>query len=240
MTVLRTVISAAALAIPAIAAGAGASAPTFGKPLQCAAKDAMPASILAAAPAGTTEDLDWALQAMQRIGYPVKAPNSALDRDHARQAAGLLRTGHLVAAKMAHEESTRSKGYTDFGAGFAALLTIVTQPVTHASYPSEIRADGESRAGKGAHTHGVDLESSSLSLSEVILRAEASKKALGTSYTKPAVRYYVLAQGFRDDLALAAASRGVCDLKLEPAVIAKLDITARFMAAPSAHEEPVQ
>lgn len=203
----------------------------FGKPLQCAPGKQVTLKI---APAGTQADADWAVEAARRVGYPAALPKSAEARASALRTSALLRSGHIVAAKMANDQASSMAGYSDFGQGIESLMTVLTQPVSHASYPTSVRADGESRekSDHGDHTFGVDMEASSASLRKVIVRAQVAKRAMGDDYAKPAVRYYLLAQGFRDDIALAVASSQVCALRLPEAVVSKLDTSARFMAMP--------
>ncbi len=213
----------------------------FGAPLACPASG--PASVLAVAQttpgfASSGADLTWALESMGRIGYSAKPPEGGAARDAAMRSAALLRRGNLVAAKMANDEAQKDvAGYRagQFASSFEALLTVLTQPVRHASYPEAVRAKGEKwpAAADHSHTHGVDMEQASASLMEVISRAATAQKALGDAYRKPAVRYYILANGFRDGIALKAATASVCAQKLDAATQSKLNVSARFMAMPS-------
>lgn len=212
----------------------------FGAPLQCV--DVGTGSMLSVAKADPTFHADpsnesWVAKEMARVGFGASMPKQAEARQAAVTAASLLRGGNLVASMMANDEASRTlPAYkaAPFSANFESLLTILTQPVLHASYPSSVLAEGEVGAGRSAHSHGVDLERSSASLLEVIRRAQMSKKAMGKDYETVAVRYYLLASGFHDALALKAATGAVCALHLTDEVRTKLDVSARFMAMPSA------
>jgi len=111
----------------------------------------------------------------------------------------------------------------------------------HASYPTAVRAHGEERSSaSGDHTHGVDLESASSALNEIIGRSAVARRALGPDYSKPPVRYYMLAHAFRDPIALQVASRQVCDLKLPQPTVEKMNVSAKFMAMPFRSEAAAQ
>ena len=56
---------------------------------------------------------------------------------------------------------------------------------------------------------------------------------MGDEYKKPQVRMYLLSHGFQDDIALEVATHAICGLKLPGETIAKLDVSARFMAMPA-------
>lgn len=240
---MRSAALLAASLLLTAAASAEAAEPRspFGAPLVC--PTSAPASVLAVSQktpgfkAGEA-DLGWALESMARIGYSAKPPAAGAARDAAIRASALLRRGNLVAAKMANDEAQKEVagyGVGQFASSFESLLTVLTQPVRHASYPESVRAEGEKWPADAdhRHTHGVDIEQSSASLMEVISRAATAQKALGDAYRKPAVRYYILASGFRDDIALQAAAAYVCAEKLDAATKSKLNISARFMAMPS-------
>lgn len=193
-----------------------------------------PATISAAVATGTNADSAWAVDAARRIGYPVTLPTAAQARASALRTSALLRSGHIVAAKMANDEGLKIAGYASFGSGMESLMTVLTQPVAHASYPTSVRAEGEARDESQPHDHtfGVDMEASSASLRKVIVRAQVAKRAMGEDYAKPSVRYYLLAHGFRDEVALPVATAQICALRLSKDAIAKLDTSARFMAMP--------
>lgn len=222
--------------------GAAAAASPFGTPLSCA--PGMVESVARVADKTTgfavsEDDGTWVVASMQRIGYPAPLPETGPARVAALRAATLLRKGNVVAAKMANDEAIANvPGYKakPFAASLEALLTVVTQPVMHASYPTSVRADGEVWPANvdHSHTHGVDMERASASLVEIINRAEVSRRAVGAAYDKPAVRFYLLANGFGDDIALRAAGAAVCAAKLDKATLKKLDVSSRFMAMPSA------
>lgn len=236
-------LAAAALTYPALlfAAAPSASSPdssSFGGALQCGVSAT--SSVLKAKVGRKADDADWVQQTLAHIGYPAALPAQAGARDAALQGAALLRTGHIVAAKMLNDEAARSLtsfGKSAFSTNFEVLLTVLTQPVDHASYPSEVRAEGEQRKtptpAQAQHSHGVDLEESSAALHEIIRRVSVSQHAMGSTYDRPAVRYYLLANGFHDEVALSAAGAGVCALKLDEANMNKLNVSARFMAMPS-------
>jgi hypothetical protein len=213
----------------------------FGAPLSCA--DRTPSSVLALTQelpgfSASIGDLAWALVAMDRIGFKATPPAGAAGADAAMRASTLLRRGNLVAAKMANDEALSSvPGYKSeqFSSSFESLLTVLTQPVRHASYPQNVRAEGEEWPSDvhHGHSHGVDMEQSSAALIEVISRVAVAQRALGETYRRPAVRYYILANGFRDDVALRAATAAVCKEKLEASAKSKLNIAARFVSMPS-------
>lgn len=220
------------------------AAPIFGQPLAC--KPGMQTSVLAASKGfpdfvASAADLTWTLDAMKRIGYEAQPPKAEQARAAATTAAALAHQGYLVAAKMAKDEATSNvAGFraSPFSASFEALLTVLTQPVSHASYPTSVRADGETReasSGRG-HSHGADLEDMSALLKEVISRAETSKQAMGKTYANPSVRFYLLAHGFRDPVALQVATAQVCAEKLDEETVRKLNVSARFMAMPTSSE----
>lgn len=221
-------------------AAAPAASAGFGQPLNCVLVSPTDASLLTSKGRGfelDQADGSWATTSLKRIGYPAPLPAAGAIRDAALSAAGLLRRGNIVAAKMANDEAvSKVPGYkaAPFAASFETLLTISTQPVSHATYPEAVRAEGEDREpGSHGDTHGVDMERASASLTEIIKRAGVSKKAMGADYGLPAVRNYLLAQGFHDAAALRAARAAVCAADLPEATRAKLDISARFMAMPS-------
>jgi hypothetical protein len=245
-SVFRLAAATAALTWSAVAFAQPASAPAapapaeFGQPLNCAAVSAADATLLTSKDRGfelDPADGQWVLAALKRVGYPAPLPAAGASRNAALSASGLLRRGEIVAAKMANDEAmARVTGYkaAPFASSFETLLTISTQPVSHATYPEAVRAEGEEREpGPHANTHGVDMERASASLSEIIGRASVSKKAMGADYQNSAVRNYLLAHGFHDASALRAARAAVCAAGLPEAMRAKLDISARFMAMPS-------
>ncbi|ART57144.1 hypothetical protein CBP36_19760 (plasmid) [Acidovorax carolinensis] len=219
-------------------------APGFGAPLNCASVETLAGSLLKGEYRGSDRDGQWAVAQMRISGYPAPLPAQAQERQAALTASGLLRRGNIVAAKMANDEASKNipaYGKSEFSINFENLLTILTQPVGHATYPERVRAEGENRPeSESKTTHGVDLEAASASLREIISRAHASKLALGSDYSRPDVRDYLLAQGFRDAIALRHASVRVCALKLSPAVVSKINTSARFMAMPSKTQGEMQ
>jgi hypothetical protein len=245
-------ITASLLALAATAALAAdpADGPKsgFGAALVC--KSGASASVHAVAsktPGFKASEADgaWAVESMTTVGYPAALPSSEPARSAALRAATLLHRGNIIAAKMANDEASKTvAGYKGekFAASFESLLTVLTQPVRHASYPSTVRAAGEQWPADAdhSHTHGVDMEMASASLLEIIQRAGMSMAALGKAYEKPAVRFYILANGFRDPIALEASRAGVCGERLDAETIKKLDVSARFMAMPAtiSGEEP--
>jgi hypothetical protein len=238
----RAATLAVLLAATATLAQPAASLPAFGRPLACGHAPKSGTLLTPAARGFAVEAADgaWVADSMSRVGYPAALPSATDAREAALSAAGLLRRGHVVAAKMAHDEAdAKIDAYRQsaFSKSFEALLTIVTQPVWHASYPTSIRAEGEKRGDEhGSHTHGVDMERSSASLTQIIARAEVAKRAMGKHYRNAVIRSYLLAHGFRDDIALKAGTASMCALKLSDDVKTKLDTSARFMAMPGAGE----
>jgi len=190
---------------------------------------------------GSSVDGKWTTDAMKRIGFPAALPSSGAQLKAALTASALLRGGHVVAAKMANDEAAAKVsgfGATAFHSSFETLLTALTQPVDHASYKSSVRAEGEVRVGPPhGQTHGVDLEESSHALNTIIARAAVAQSALGDAYAKPAIRYYILANGFQDEAAMGPARAQVCSLHLDAATINKLDVSARYMAMPGAVDQ---
>ena len=184
--------SLAAAAIVGAAQGAHASnaAPVivFGTKLDCSS--ALERSPLAVAtksfgPKANAESLAWIDVQLNRVGVGAKPPIHPASQ----QIANLLRNGHVVAAKMVNDEaSLGSEGYraTRWSSSIETLVTIMTQPVSHASYPTSVRAAGEVRneAATSHATHGSDLEAASDSLAELLGRAALAKKALGTPLCK--------------------------------------------------------
>ena len=214
----------------------------FGAPLRCVEGAPRAVHVVANQTPGfaaTADDGIWAARSMWRIGYASKPPASGAARDAAMTASALLRRGNVVAAKMAHDQAVSDvPEYTtgSFSDSFESLLTVLTQPVMHASYPTAVLAEGEVRNADDAshgHTHGVDIEQSSAGLAEIISRASTVQRGLGDLYNRLPVRYYILASGFRDGIALEAAAAGVCAEKLNAAALNRLNIAARFMAMPS-------
>lgn len=220
---------------------AGLPSTPFGRPLVCTSQG--PTSVLVVAVNDFhlkpgISDARWALMAMSRVGYSAKIPPAGLAKDAALGAAALLKNGSIVSAKIAKDQADaaiHNFKSSSFSTGFEALLTVMTQPVSHASYPDSVRAAGEASeaASSSRDTHGVDLEDASGSLLEVISRAGTSQKAMGPAYEKPAVRYYLLANGFRDEIALQAARNMICAEHLDDATLKRLDVSARFMAMPA-------
>ncbi|MEJ6002682.1 hypothetical protein [Paucibacter soli] len=214
----------------------------FGGALQCAGANQTSTLLAAKSSSGfapKVEDLTWALDSMNRVGYPASAPKAGPALEAATVASSLLRGGNLVAAKMARDEAgTKISDFdaSQFAKSLEALLTILTQPVPHASYPTSVRAEGEHRVASSTHSHGADLEDMSASLAEIVGRAATSQKAMGDAYSKPAVRFYLLAHGFRDAIALESATAQVCAVKLNESTRRRLDVSARFMAMPSRTE----
>jgi hypothetical protein len=214
------------------------ASPAFGQALSCA--KASPVSFLGAKGTGgepAASNTQWAVTAMSRIGFPAAAPTDREAASAAAIVAGLLRRGSIVGAKMANDEARRTIpafASSKFTVNFENLLTVLTQPVGHATYPEAVRAEGEQRtAGVHGHTHGVDLEDSSAALNEIIQRSAITARALGSLYKRPAVLDYMLAQGFRDELALPVAASNLCRDSLSPDEMKTVDISARFMAMPA-------
>lgn len=213
----------------------------FGAPLKCVPDASSSVHKVARKLNGfapSDADTKWALATMAQMGYPSKPLPTGLAREAGMRTAALLRRGNLVAAKMANDEASGSVpgyGNSQFAVNFELLLTIATQPVLHATYPGSVRAKGEAwpADARHEHTHGVDVEQTSASLAEIINRASVARKGLGELYNLPVVRYYLLASGFRDDVALKASGAGVCELELSAGALEKLNVAARFMAMPS-------
>jgi hypothetical protein len=237
---LRLTVLAACLCVSSAVLAQVNGSTAFGRPLACGSAPSS-ATLLTTEARGfatSAADAAWVADWMKQVGYPAVVPPSGDLREAALSAAGLLQRGHVVAAKMAQDEAIATvPGYraSPFSRSFEALLTIVTQPVQHASYPESVRAEGETRGGEhGTHTHGVDLEQSAASLGQIIARAEVAKRAMGEHYRNPSIRSYLLAHAFGDDVALKAATAAVCTMKLGDGVKTKLDTAARFMAMPAA------
>ena len=229
-----------ALAV-AFSAQAQSSPVRFGAPLDCASappKSATPTLALTSAPSFVVSSKaeSWAAVAMGRVGFASALPTKPAARAAALQAITLIMNGNIVAAKMANDEASATvSGYKQgpFASGFENFLTASTQPVEEATYPSSVRAKDEEAQPHAPGTFGVDLERASASLMDVIRRAGVSKNAMGSAYNQPAVRFYLLAHGFRDDVALKSATVSVCALGLSEDVRKKLDTSARFMAMPA-------
>lgn len=212
----------------------------FGVRLDCSVKRRDSTAAIAQAkysPAEVAAALSWAEVELRRVGYEAARPKDA----GAGYIAALARSGNLVAAKMANDDlvhSSKTYGTSPWASSIEAFLTIQTQPVNHASYPTAVKAEGEAPEPAGAHHHGygVDLEDTSAALREIIGRAALAKRALGPTFGKVAVRYYQLAQGFRDEIALEASAARVCQLKLPAGEQHKVDISARMMAMPTRAE----
>jgi hypothetical protein len=216
----------------------------FGKPLLCPAQkqvSADPGSALTAAMDAiqaqpTPADLKWALEMVESSGYPAHTPATADARGAAQRASWLAKNGFLVAANMAHEHSVLtidSYKRSEFASSFRNFINASTQPVHHASYPSSVLAKGEKpNNGKGDHTHGFDLEQASLALDEIIKRVAVTKQALKDEYKRAPVRHYMLAQGFRDPVALQAATDMVCGLNMDADKLTRFNVSARYMAMP--------
>jgi hypothetical protein len=237
-----SLLAFAVAALAASSAHAQSSTTSFGTPLTCPvalSKTAAPTLALINSPSFVVKPTaeTWVGVAMKRAGFPAPLPTQGAARDIALRASTLLMNGNIVAAKMANDEAIATiptYKRAAFSSSFESFLTASTQPVMHASYPSLVHAEGEVDAPRGTNTFGVDLERTSASLLEVIRRAGVSKHAMGPAYDQPAVRFYLLAHGFRDEVALQSATTSVCALGLSDAVRTKLDVSARFMAMPAA------
>ena len=223
------------------------AAATFGSPLQCPS-DTKEISIfdIAVRNHGLTAPKDtgtWVLKTMESMGLRGKLPTKKGARNLALQASALLKSGHIVAAKMAADEAVaKSADYrqSSFANTFEAFLTASTQLTGHPNSFQDAPqngAEGDIKRPsvniKALSKRPQDLDAAVASLSEIISRADAAKRLLGATFEMPSVRFYVLAQGFRDAIALDAASRQVCSLKFDDALIRKLNISARYMAMPS-------
>lgn len=220
----------------------------FGKPLLCPAQTqvssdagkALSAAMQAIQAQPTAADLKWGLEMVESSGYPAPTPAAADARAAAQRASWLAKNGFLVAANMAHEHSVLtidSYKRSEFSGAFRNFINASTQPVHHASYPSAVLAKGEkAHAAKGDHTHGLDLEQASLALDEIIKRVGVTKQALKEDYKLAPVRYYMLAQGFRDPVALQAATDLVCGFKMDAERLKRFDVSARYMAMPLVSE----
>jgi hypothetical protein len=220
---------------------------TFWSPLQCPS-ETKPISIfeIATRNHGLTVPKDtgtWVLKTMESMGLRGKLPTKKGARSLALQASALLKSGYIVAAKMAADEAlVTSADYrqSSFANSFEALLTSSTQPIAHLNSFQDAPQNGAEGAIqrpsvniKALSKRPQDLDTAVASLTEIISRADAAKRLLGPIYEMPSVRFYILAHGFRDAIALDAASRQVCSLQFDDATIRKLNISARYMAMPS-------
>jgi len=205
---------------------------TFGAPLQCK-NDGKILSVFAIALETRKSSDDtgvevWVLNAMKAVGVPASIPTSHEAHDAALQVATMLRQGHIVAAKMGNDEASLhipSYKKAEFSKSFEALLTVSTQPIMHG-----IESADEKDISLGKKNVDGNLDQASHSLAEIIRRADVTKTAMGQAYDMPSIRYYLLANGFRDALALRSASTSVCSLNLSPVVLKKLNASARYMA----------
>lgn len=220
------------------AAASGAGQPVsqivFGSPLSCPAAplgqaDAVLSAMSQVGAKPTRLNIAQARASMATSGNAVSAPaRPEATAARATQVSWLILGGHVVAAKMLNDVSADLPGYSAFGAAVEAHLTAVTQPVQ-----SNDNLAAELGAAKEAPAPG-DLMAASASLNEVIQRASTARVAMGALYREPAVRFYLLSQGFRDTVGALASRHGVCALKLSPGEVDKLNVSARYMAMPSA------
>lgn len=227
----------AASGAPSPAAPAGgqpAGQIVFGSPLSCPAAplgqaDAVLSSMNQVGAKPTRLNIAQARAAMATSGNAVSAPTQPeATAARATQVSWLILGGHVVAAKMLNDASADLPGYSAFGDAVEAHLTAVTQPVQ-----SNDNLAAELGATKEAPAPG-DLMAASASLNEVIQRASTARVAMGALYREPAVRFYLLSQGFRDAVGALASRHGVCALKLSPGEVDKLNVSSRYMAMPSA------
>lgn len=205
----------------------------FGLPLSCpadllSASAAMSASLKSRGIRPTGFHVAMARSEMASSGFSAPAPTDASGVAAAAQASWLMLNGRVVAAKLINDASMKLPTYKKFGAAMEMHLTVLTQPVNHASTPEE-----NSQGDHAGHGHGAELDEASNALREVIGRAVISAQAMGDEYKKPQVRMYLLSHGFQDDIALEVATHAICGLKLPGETIAKLDVSARFMAMPA-------
>lgn len=237
-TILVSALLAAAGALAAPASAPVAFSPLdFGQALACDKVRPGDASILTTKiPVTPAEsDLVWVKSAFESVGFPAPLPESATSREAAMLVSALLHAGYIVSARMAHDEASRGLplyGRSQFASSFGALLmfSMTRQP----SYPRSVRAEGQQRdEAVHSNTHGAELEQASASLTELIRRTHSAKTAVGDrEYAKPPVRYYILAQGFRDRIALRAATAQVCALGLSAEAASNLNASARDLAMP--------
>lgn len=237
---IRPLLGLVALAISSAAAAQPAA--VYGGALQCdgvtTAAQAMSAGIARAGVSTTTESVEWAASLIRSFGLAPALPKDAQALTVAKEASGLLRAGYIVAAKMRHDAGMatvaayRSSPFAD---QFSYVLSASTQTVSHASYPSDVRAEGETRPAdaKRTDTHGIDLERASGSLVDIGGRAYMAAQLIGKDYETPAVRFYLLSHGFRDSIALEVATAAVCALKLPKRSVDNLNVSARYMAMPA-------
>lgn len=213
------------------------SAPSFGEPLNCSAAK-RPANITEFLKSenivGNDEDLSWALNLSKDSGRNFAYPKDPSTRKKAATAARLLRGGNIIAAKMANDAFTLSNldyKASEFAPVFEYLLTVLTQPVMHgAASESDRHGDADVSGKNKVSQKDRASDSPNDSLTEVVKRADVTRKALGMTYEFPSVRFYLLAQGFKDPVATKFTADYVCDLNFEAAVLAQINSSAKFMA----------
>lgn len=229
-----------------IAAPAGQrSLVPFGKPLICAnsrsrAKSAMATALRAVGAKPTSEDLAWAFAVMRSAGFP----SVPLIDDEAFEAAKitswLARRGNIVAAKMHNDQASEISGYKGFSRSMESFLTVISQPLMHGNDDGMAIEVGNKSPRQG-RAEAQDIDVASRGLTEIIHRAHTARLAVGDLYEKPVVRFYLLAQGFQDDVAVLASGSAICALKLGASELSKLNVSARYMAMPhlSVRQAPV-
>lgn len=188
---------------------------------------------------------------MRTAGTPTVIPAADRHKQAVAKISRILQGGSFVGAKMALDEAAADvAGFksTAFANDFEWFLRAMSQPVPHASYPTSVRAEGETwvkPAGDEAdpdHTHGFDLEQASSSLYEINKRLLVSQRALNEHFKHRQVLDYLLGYGFADPLAVRIASSRLCNsraqLKLTSDDLKRIDVAARFMAMPGGSERP--
>ncbi|WP_137921295.1 hypothetical protein [Hydrogenophaga sp. 2FB] len=237
MSIFTTDFRSLALGVAVALSGAGLAAPAhaqskFGKALVCPsptlptlqAADAVLASA-GARPNGLS--YAQAREQMAVTGFRFIGPVEKESLRRATQASWLMIRGHVVAAKLVNDSAMRMPGYQKFGQALESHMTILTQPIPH-----EISEEESGHGNAHDHGHSKEIEEASAALTTLIGRAETSRQAMGMHYSKPAVRLYLLAHGFQDDIAVKIASHSVCALNLDKATLEKLNVSARYMAMP--------
>ncbi|MCZ8255018.1 MAG: hypothetical protein O9327_05060 [Polaromonas sp.] len=249
-------IGALAIATSAVAQ-ADANPASAWKPLQCPSGGKVEPILLAPeasasaskAPAGLVE-VGRLIAFMRTAGVNTTIPAAPAHKEAVAKISRILQGGSFVGSKMALDEAVATiPGFkaTEFATDFEWFLRAMSQPVPHASYPTSVRAEGETwvkppSESDDGHTHGFDLEQASSSLNEINRRLLVANRALKDQIGERAVLDYLLGYGFNDGLAVRVASSRLCHLgrskKWSADVMQRIDVAARFMAMPAAASTP--
>ncbi len=149
-------------------------------------------------------DAAWLKTVLVNVSLKPDLPAETRAKDLALRTGSLVRRGHIVAAKLSHDDAMTHPAYAaaTFSRSIAIFIDGSVQPIHH-------QQDGKIPA-----------------INVAVAKVLAAEKQLGKLYGFDPVRYFVIAHAITDPVGIQVARPLVCALRLTPAAVRQIGAVA--------------